>query len=95
MSEKTFTIEDVQRKRADRMGRIDKLAPDIRQLVHEYGFTVVDNFMMLGIVKAKHIRHLVECVLNEFSPTRGSYASQGIRKDATTGIVVKPPVSNT
>lgn len=68
-----------ERRRAARMNQIDALPADVRELVHEYGFTVVKSFMDIGVVKAKHIHHLVETVLNEFSPTRGSFSAQGIR----------------
>jgi len=67
----------VDAKRAARMAQIDALPPATRDLVHEYGFTVVKPFLELGVTKPRHIRHLVETVLNEFSPTRGSFAHQG------------------
>lgn len=66
-------------KRVSRMRKIDALPPEIRALVHAYGYSVVNNFMACGVTKPKHIRHLVETVLDEFSPTRGSYSRQGIR----------------
>lgn len=72
-------------KRGARMHEIDKLPQDIRSLVHEYGYSVVKSFMDCGVKKPKHIRHLVETVLNEFSPSRGSYSIQGVRKDMETG----------
>lgn len=69
-------IED---RRRTRMEKIDSLPTDIRACVHEYGFNVVTACMQLGVTKSKHIRHLVETVLDEFSPTRGSASSQGTR----------------
>jgi len=74
-----YDQEWIDKKRAHRMARVDALSPELRALVHEYGFSVVDNFVRLGVSKPKHIRHLVETVLDEFSPTRGSYSQQGIR----------------
>jgi len=71
----------VQLRRKKRMDRIDAMPAELRELVHEYGFNVVDQFMSHGITKERTIRHLVECVLNEFSPTRGSYSMQGIRTE--------------
>lgn len=71
--------EWVDAKRIARMKAIDVLPPDLRALVHDYGYNVVNSFRQLGISKAKHIKHLVEVVLDEFSPTRGSYSSQGVR----------------
>jgi len=67
----------VDRHRRARMEHIDRLPPDIRNLVNEYGYTVVSAFLDIGVLRAKRIRHLVETVLNEFSPTRGSYSRQG------------------
>jgi hypothetical protein len=61
------------------MAQIDRMSPELRELVHEYGYTVVRAFLDCGVEKPKQIRHLVENVLNEFSPTRGSFAAQGIR----------------
>lgn len=63
------------------MARIDRMSPEFRALVHEYGYTVVSAFNDLGIMQPNHVRHLVETVLNEFSPTRGSYSAQGRRGD--------------
>lgn len=71
----------VARKRVARMQQIDAMPPELRELVHEYGLNVVNNFMKVGVTRPKQIRHLVEVVLDEFSPTRGSYSKQGIRTD--------------
>jgi len=69
----------VDRRRADRMAAIDRLSPEMRGLVHDYGYTVVKAFLDIGVIKPRHIKHLVETVLDEFSPTRGSFSSQGVR----------------
>lgn len=66
-----------QQRREQRMARVDGLPPDIRALVHDYGLNVVQAHLDIGVTKAKHIRHLVETVINEFSPTRGSTSYQG------------------
>lgn len=71
--------ERVTERRQVRMAQIDKLSPDMRSLVHDYGWTVVDAFIRNGVTKPNALRHLVETVLNEFSPTRGSSSSQGAR----------------
>ena len=73
----------VQRRIRDRMERIDNLPPEIRKCVHDYGWHVVKSFMDLGVRKPRHIRHLVETVLDEFSPTRGSPSAQGRRSAMT------------
>lgn len=70
----------VDHKRQARMRRIDDLSPPLRELVNEYGFHVVNSYLSVGISKPGQIRHLVEVVLDEFSPTRGSFSQQGIRK---------------
>lgn len=67
----------VQERRIARMEYIDDLPAGIRALVHEYGYTVVDQFLALGVTNPRHIKHLVETVLDEFSPTRGSGSFQG------------------
>lgn len=66
-----------ERKSAARMAVIDSLSPDHRKLVHEYSYYVVKAFMDVGVTKPRHIRHLVETVLDEFSPTRGGRSHQG------------------
>lgn len=71
----------VDRKRSQRMERIDALPADIRALVNEYGFHVVNTLMNSGVTKASGIRHVVETILDEFSPTRGSFSQQGIRTE--------------
>jgi ATP-dependent RNA circularization protein (DNA/RNA ligase family) len=68
----------IQAKRVSRMANVDNLTPELRELVHEYGLNVVKALMDVGVQKPKQIRHIVETVLNEFSPTRGSFSSQGV-----------------
>ena len=71
----------VDTKRASRMARVDAMPPEMRALVNEYGLNVVIALNDAGVTKPKHIRHIVETVLDEFSPTRGSFAKQGIRTE--------------
>lgn len=71
----------VDGKRRSRMESVDRLPSDIRPLVHAYGLNVVRAYMDCGVTKARHIRHLVETVLDEFSPTRGSFSQQGPSSD--------------
>lgn len=52
---------DIRRKR---MERIDALPPDVRALVHEFGWTVVGEYWSVGVRKASVIRHLIEITLN-------------------------------
>lgn len=73
-------IDDiVDIKRANRMNKIDDLSPELRALVHEYGLTVVNCFLDINVTKPKQIRHIVERILDEFSPTRGTFSQQGVR----------------
>lgn len=81
----------ITRRRTARMRTIDALPPDIRACVHDYGWTTVSAFLDIGVTKARHIRHLVDTVLNEFSPTRGSSSAQGIR--AALGIRSTDPLA--
>lgn len=71
--------EFVAKKRVQRMRQIDNLSPALRVLVHDYGWNCVRAFLDCGVERPNRIRHLVETVLNEFSPTRGAYSNQGIR----------------
>ncbi len=83
MSDGLHDQDWIDGRRSRRMATIDALSPELRALVHEYGYTVVKSCMDLGVVKPRHIRQIVETVLNEFSPTRGSYSRQGIRTEVT------------
>ena len=75
MSEADF----VMRKRVARMEKIDQMPPKVRALVHDYGLHVVNTLLEAGVTNPRHIRHVVEAILDEFSPTRGSFSGQGIR----------------
>lgn len=68
-----------EERRVARMDRIDHLPAEMRVLVNEYGYNVVNSFMSHGVTKARSVRHLVETVLDEFSPTRGTGSAQGVR----------------
>lgn len=74
-------------KRAKRMERVDSLPEDWRELVHEYGYCIVDALRSVGIAKSKHGRHIVETVLNELSPTRGGFSNQGATKSRHDQLV--------
>jgi hypothetical protein len=66
-------------RRKARMDAIDRLSSAERQIVHEYGYNVFCALRSCGVAKPKQMRHIVETVLDEFSPTRGSSSSQGTR----------------
>lgn len=84
-----FTAEELQafvdRKRQARMAKVDAMPEGLRALVNEYGLSVVQSFLDLGVTKPRQIRHVVENILNEFSPTRGSFSIQGLRKNVDDG----------
>lgn len=69
----------IDAKRTSRMAAVDVMPDDVRALVHEYGLNTVRAFLDIGVTKPRHIRHIVETVLDEFSPTRGSPSAQGPR----------------
>ena len=71
--------EWIQNKRQRRMDTIDAMPHDLRECVYDYGLNVVTTFVQSGIREPRIIRHIVETVLNEFSPTRGVTSAQGIR----------------
>lgn len=52
------TPEFLERNRK-KMAAIDALSPAIRELVHEYNWTLIDQFLRLGVTKARHIKHLI------------------------------------
>lgn len=54
--------EEKHRKIVTRMEKIDALPKEVRELIHEFGFTVVTAFLDQKIVKANIIRHLIEQV---------------------------------
>lgn len=67
----------IARKRKDRMGIIDNLPREVRDMVNDYGWAVVHACIESGVRKPRNIKHLVETILDEFSPTRCSYSAQG------------------
>lgn len=69
----------IDTRRSARMDAIDSLPAAHRELVHDYGFNVVKACMDCGVTKARQIKHIVETVLDEFSPTRGTGSAQGAR----------------
>ena len=74
-------MEDYEHRRIARMAEIDALPPAIKELVHEWGWTIVKNFLDCGVKKPKHIRHLIKVVLDETRAPRGLAASsQGVRR---------------
>lgn len=71
----------IQRRTAGRMARIDAMPKALRECVHDYGLFVVDTLLQAGVTKPKQVRHIVETILDEFSPTRQTRSSQGTLSD--------------
>jgi hypothetical protein len=44
------------------MAKIDNLKPDIRAVIHEYGWPFVDELLKLGCTSARQMRHIAVCV---------------------------------
>jgi hypothetical protein len=82
----------VDQRRRDRMETVDGLPLEWRALVHEYGLTVVTALRCCGVTKANHCRHIVDTILNELSPIRGSFSNQGtLRRPAHLVLVPAEP----
>lgn len=64
------------------------MTPEMRAVVHEYGYSVVHMLTGFGINKPRQIKHVVETILDEFSPTRGSFSKQGIRTEVVQHLKV-------
>lgn len=77
--------EVASQRRASRMEKVDQFDPAIRALIHEYGLATVQALMDCGVTKPKQIKHIVETILDEFSPTRGTYSGQGHRVEVDGG----------
>ena len=80
----------VDQRRLAHMQTIDNLPEDWRALVHEHGFNVVMAMLDCGVKKAKHARHIINTVLDELSPVRGSFSSQGTRTRAENTLALIP-----
>lgn len=70
-------------RRRARMDRIDAMPAELRACVNEYGLTIVDACVQLGITKARHIHHLVNTIrvgsvngtVPDFTPRRAHGAA--------------------
>lgn len=69
--------EAAAERRSARLDRVDRMEPEWRHLVHEYGLTVVDAVRAAGVVKPAQARHIVETALKELSPLRRPASVQG------------------
>lgn len=69
--------DKIEQRRAARMRAFDSWPPELRDLVNEYGFKIIDTMLQHKVTKPKAIRHIVETILDECVPTRGSRSAQG------------------
>jgi hypothetical protein len=64
-----------QERRVQRMEAIDQLPPNLKAVVHDWGWYIVKSFMDCGVTKPKHMRHLIEVVLDDTRAPRGISSS--------------------
>lgn len=58
--------EDVKERVERRMARIDALSPELRAVVHDLGWSVVEAFLQNGVNKPRQIRRLVQVVVHDY-----------------------------
>lgn len=75
-----------------RMEQIDAQPPEIRALVHEFGWSVVNSFLMLKITKASHIRHLIEVVREGSASYSNGTCGRTMRDAELRDMVRRHPV---
>lgn len=63
----------IRKRRAKRMDHVDTMTPELRALVHEYGYCVVKAFLDHGVKRPVAIRHLIITTLGELSPVTGRH----------------------
>lgn len=64
-----YNASIVKRAR-ERMARVDKFPPDVREVIHEFGLEVVQEFWNHNVRKPNAIRHLVEVVQGKYADGR-------------------------
>ena len=63
----------IKRDAEKRMRTIDSWPPELRECVHEFGYEVVQQFVMNGVTQAKRIRHLINYTLGKFANGERAY----------------------
>lgn len=53
-------LAEVPAKTRNGLERVDKMPPDLRRCVHEFGLPIVDTCIQYGITQPSKIRHLVK-----------------------------------
>lgn len=80
--------EERQEKVVARMARIDAMPKEIRELVHEFGLTMVQAFLDQKITKPSSIRHLILQVQRGSLDTGTSSGSAGWMQAGRCMVVV-------
>jgi hypothetical protein len=70
-----MSVDDKRRRRFE---EIDRLDSDMRALVNEEGWTIVDNFMRCGVTKASRIRHLIALIRDGTAPYGNPTFNSGV-----------------
>lgn len=60
----------VVKRARERMARVDKFPPDIRELIYEFGLEVIQEFWNHNVRKPNAIRHLIETVTGKYADGR-------------------------
>ena len=84
--------DHIQQKAQARMNRIDALPKDVRELVHEYGYSVIDAFLCQGVTKASAIKHLIQRVkTGSIDPGTGKGSAGWVHAGRTMAVVPLEP----
>lgn len=82
--------EHFHQKAVARMEKIDAQPPEIRAIVHEEGWRVVEAFLLCGVTKARHIKHLIQVVREGSSAYSNGTRGERMREIPTATSEAKP-----
>lgn len=88
-------LDRYQVKRVNRMNEIDNLPADIRELVHDFNWTMIKAFLDCGVRDARKIRHLIARVIEGAASYDGGNANPlGLRlsTNTTLELALRPDV---
>lgn len=58
-------LSEIKRRAEDRFRVIDNLSPEVRAIVHEYGWAAVKCLMDLGVTTPLRLRHAIKTIRGE------------------------------
>ena len=58
----TVWRQDLSKRRLRAIEAVDEMAPELRECVHEYGYSIVSVFLQFGIENPTAIRHIINTV---------------------------------